>query len=52
MDLKRCLATFMDYRIGPFIIDLPAAGILVHLGIAVVLVLILRKIYVRRALAA
>ncbi len=52
LDLKRCLATFMDYRIGPFIIDLPAAGILVHLGIAVVLALILRKIYVSRALAA
>ena len=52
VDLKRCLATFMDYRLGKFIVDLPTAGILVHLGIAVVLVLILRKMYVKKALAA
>ena len=51
VDLKRCLATFMDYKIGGFIMDLPMAGILVHLGIAVVLVMLLRKMYVRRALA-
>ena len=52
VDLKECLVSFLDYRIGSVILDLPTVSILVHMAVAVVLVLFLRKIFVRRSIQA
>lgn len=48
MDLKQCMVTFLDYRIGPFILDLPTFSILIHIAVAIVLILFLRRTYIRR----
>lgn len=50
VDLKGSLMSFLDYRIGPVILDLPTVSILVHMAVALVLVLFLRKTYVRRSI--
>lgn len=52
VDLKGCLMSFLDYRIGSFILDLPTVSILVHIAGTLVLILFLRKIYVRRSIQA
>lgn len=52
VDLKECLVSFLDYRIGSVILDLPTVSILVHMAVAVVLVLFLRKIFVCRSIQA
>ena len=52
MDLEECLVKFIDYKVGPVIMDLTSFAILIHVVVAVVLVLFLRKIYVKRALNA
>ena len=52
MDLEECLVKFIDYKVGPVIMDLTSFAIVIHVVVAVVLVLFLRKIYVQRALNA
>lgn len=52
VDLKGCLMSFLDYRIGPVILDLPTVSILVHMAVALVLISLLRKTYVRRSIRA
>lgn len=52
VDLKECLVSFLDYRIGSVILDLLTASILVHMAVALVLILFLRKIFVRRSIQA
>lgn len=50
VDLKECLVSFLDYRMGSVILDLPTVSILVHMAAAFLLVLILRKTYVHRSI--
>ncbi|MDD6038275.1 MAG: ABC transporter permease subunit [bacterium] len=50
VDLKGCLMSFLDYRIGPVILDLPTTTILVHLAATGILLIFLRKAFVKRAL--
>ena len=52
VDLKGCLMSFLDYRIGFVILDLPTVSILVHIVVEMVLILLLRKTYVRRSIRA
>lgn len=52
MDLKGCLMSFLDYRIGSVILDLPTVSILVHMAVALVLILFLQKTYVHRSIQA
>lgn len=50
VDLKECLVSFLDYRIGSVILGLPTVSILVHMAVAIVLVLFLRKIFIHRSI--
>lgn len=52
VDLKGCLISFMDYRVGPVILDLPTTTILVHIAVAGILLMLLRKMFVKRSLQA